>query len=598
MAGLEVCDRLCLTQAMEPKLLRQYDDLEFAVLMPWIDGETWFDIVYAKQPIDSTTSMQLAKNTAGVLAGLEAQDVAHCDIAGANVIVNAGTDAVGLIDVEDMYGTGLHLTEAFPAGTAGYQHLSLNQAQHGQWCAEGDRFSGAILLAEILTWHHPEIRTLSDSEYYFSPQELQNPSSLKYHLMHEALSDIDPELSDLFLSAWTSADLSACPPLTAWARGLQVDALPPRASGAKIAPTSKGHMFRSHVQLVPPVIEPLAPVSAGQSYEIRWSVVDGASRYELQEAKSSILAQAEIFEPIYKNQHTSFECSHSNPGDKFYRVRALNDHAEGSPWSEVGSIEIQKSARQAEKGTHVPTAPSQPTHTATPGNSAGGEFTLKIPGFTIATLQNTCVQRNEPYVISWSPVPNADRYEIFQAINDVEIPEEHKFKKMIETNHNAHRLVHTSPGRRFFKVRARNFQGQHSPWGEVLCIDVVDQKHPQDHNAAQVGTLVNIEWLPKEFSWHRDSIKNVIVGNLVWQSAPSIHRYRLEWNKARKNYKVSHERFFNTNEATCEFNPGEHLLRVCALDSNGKSISQWSHMLRVEVYYDNSSLRFKHSFIT
>lgn len=37
-------------------LLRQYPELEYAILMPWIEGSTWFDMVIQKTAIDQDSS--------------------------------------------------------------------------------------------------------------------------------------------------------------------------------------------------------------------------------------------------------------------------------------------------------------------------------------------------------------------------------------------------------------------------------------------------------------------------------------------------------------------------------------------------------------
>src|SRR5438093_1734747 len=41
--GLSTCNRICVTPSIAQETLRRYPDLEYAVLMPWIPGTSWFD---------------------------------------------------------------------------------------------------------------------------------------------------------------------------------------------------------------------------------------------------------------------------------------------------------------------------------------------------------------------------------------------------------------------------------------------------------------------------------------------------------------------------------------------------------------------------
>ncbi len=396
MAGLEVCNRLCLTHAMEPKLLRQYDDLEFAVLMPWIEGRTWFDIVFAKQAIDSDTSMQLAKRTAEVLAGWEAQDVAHCDVAGANIIVNTDTGAVSLIDVEDMYGTGLRLTDNFPAGTAGYQHLSLHQAEHGQWCAEGDRFSGAILLAEILTWRHPEIRALSNQEHYFSLEELQNAKSLKYRLMNRALSYISEDLSDLFMQVWTSEDLSECPSLVEWARRLKVGPRPPRVVVTNHEKVAKKRFVDVLTAIAAKPDSPEMPRSTGADD------VDKDGTIPLEVAVPQPSAQVPVQAP---------------------------------------TIEMPEP---------------------------------KVPEFRVGSSGVKQVQTSEKFTIEWTRIPGTEWYELQRTGYMAVPPKEHDYNLYVNPCvNNQYSTYYVTVGKRYYRVRAIDKQGDKSNWSSPLVIDVV-----------------------------------------------------------------------------------------------------------------------------
>ena len=45
MPGLEVCRRTVLTPRQHAPLLRRYPDLTYGVLMPWVEGPTWMQVL-------------------------------------------------------------------------------------------------------------------------------------------------------------------------------------------------------------------------------------------------------------------------------------------------------------------------------------------------------------------------------------------------------------------------------------------------------------------------------------------------------------------------------------------------------------------------
>lgn len=210
--GLEVCSRVCLHHGPHEDILAQHPDLEYAVLMPWITGTTWYDVVIGTKPLDRVGAMTFANAVAQVLAGLEEAGLAHCDISAANVIVNPVTERAHLIDVEDIYAPGFPPPAALPAGTDGYAHKT---ASGGLWRAEADRFAGAIMMCEMAAWHLPDIRRKADEEHYFASDEMHQDTP-RYRLMRDVLADLDPRLSELFEQAWFSDTLEDCPRLNIW----------------------------------------------------------------------------------------------------------------------------------------------------------------------------------------------------------------------------------------------------------------------------------------------------------------------------------------------------------------------------------------------
>lgn len=218
LPGFEICQNMQIfTKSSKLQLLNTYPEMEYAMLMPWIKGSTWFDIIAASFGISKQASKVIAKNTARILADLEMRGYAHCDVAGGNVVIDTSTSQVNFIDVDDMYGPGFLTPKSLPQGTDGYYHRTSRSNNYGQWCATGDRFSAAVLLAEMFTWHDPKIRRAADVEHFFDHKELQDTHCARYQLMLNVLKSASPEVADCFERAWCSDTLEACPSLKEWA---------------------------------------------------------------------------------------------------------------------------------------------------------------------------------------------------------------------------------------------------------------------------------------------------------------------------------------------------------------------------------------------
>jgi hypothetical protein len=217
LPGMVACRRMVLNRNDHNQLIEQYPELEYAVLMPWVGDTAWQGIILSDRLLSRDQSLSLAKYTAFVLATLESRGLAHCDIAGSNVLVYTDQLAIHLVDLEDIYGPELLAPSAFPAGTLGYQHPTIRKNPRGQWCAEGDRFSGAIMLAEMLGWHDSRILSAADDEHYFEQDEIQEKAdSDRYRLMLDVLASFSKDVAELFEKAWHSATLGDCPELGMW----------------------------------------------------------------------------------------------------------------------------------------------------------------------------------------------------------------------------------------------------------------------------------------------------------------------------------------------------------------------------------------------
>lgn len=221
LPGMRVCQQTVLTPEVYPTLLAQHEDLAYAMVMPWIDGDTWFDLLHNRHALTPDQCRALSDHAAWVLYALEINEMAHCDLSSGNVIIAPDLPQINLVDVEDMYSPWLPRPSMVSKGTAGYQHREA--ASNGQWGPLGDRFAGAVLLAEFLGWALPDIRESAWGESYFAPNELQQDCE-RYHLLFDALAAYEAGFEDAFEAAWFADALEACPPLRTWYDLL--DALP------------------------------------------------------------------------------------------------------------------------------------------------------------------------------------------------------------------------------------------------------------------------------------------------------------------------------------------------------------------------------------
>jgi Tol biopolymer transport system component len=232
LPGLTVCRRTVLTPTRHADLLRCEPDLTYAVLMPWIEGPTWVEVMLEKRPLTPQQALDLARAFAQVLVRMEEQGLAHCDLSGSNVLLPmlAGQRAdrrpqtayspsstVELVDVEGLYAPGLPRPEVLPSGSAGYAHRT---AREGLWGPTADRFAGAVLLAEMLGWGDETVREACYGETYFDPAEMPGQGGVnppRYRTLLSALArHYGQPVADLFERAWTSETLADCPTFGEW----------------------------------------------------------------------------------------------------------------------------------------------------------------------------------------------------------------------------------------------------------------------------------------------------------------------------------------------------------------------------------------------
>jgi len=215
LTGLRVCQRTALSALRHGDLLRQHPDLIYAVLMPWVEGPTWVDILLNERDLAPEQSLALTRCLAEILAGMEERGLSHCDLSGPNVILPmlVGGQGIELVDVEQLYGPGFERPQALPGGSPGYAHRT---APEGLWSPEADRFAGAVLLAEMLGWCDDRVREAAWGENYFDPSEMQQDCD-RLHILTGVLGERwGDDVARLFDWAWNSQVLADCMTFGEW----------------------------------------------------------------------------------------------------------------------------------------------------------------------------------------------------------------------------------------------------------------------------------------------------------------------------------------------------------------------------------------------
>lgn len=222
LPGLSVCKRHILTPEKNGGIIQAHTDLLYAVLMPWVHGPTWLDIIAAQRALTRRESLELATSLAQICSGMEQKGLAHCDLSAPNVLLpffsevnkHRNGSKIELVDVEQMYSPKLDRPDVLLAGSPGY--AAHRTVQSGLWSAYADRFAGAVILAEMLGWSDDRVIGRAWGESYFDQHEMQTACE-RYGLMKRSLEERwGTKIAELFVRAWESQDLSSCPTFGEW----------------------------------------------------------------------------------------------------------------------------------------------------------------------------------------------------------------------------------------------------------------------------------------------------------------------------------------------------------------------------------------------
>lgn len=212
LPGMEAASRRVILP--DDPIVADFHDLEFAVLIPWISGQTWFDMLAGaearKLAVDAGQAMWMSRKFLDVMSGLESRGLAHTDIAPGNVMLDRQRSAVELIDLEDMYFPNLQKPAVVNGGSPGYRH----RAGQDLWRAEGDRYAGAVLAAELLILGNRDLSPLVTSEGFFRANATVDDARHRYVRAADWLRQVAPEFATLFAASWNSNRLEACPRLS------------------------------------------------------------------------------------------------------------------------------------------------------------------------------------------------------------------------------------------------------------------------------------------------------------------------------------------------------------------------------------------------
>jgi hypothetical protein len=346
LPGLRACERTVLTPENHPDLLRREPDLTYAVLMPWIEGPTWFDILQEKRPLTPAQSLALASSLTRILTTLEQQGLAHCDLSAPNVLLPAlvnpqAASAVELVDVEQMYGLGLPRPESLSSGTAGYAPAHPTDAL---WSPNGDRFAGAILLTEMLGWCDENVRQAAWGESYFDPAEIQQDGE-RYRVLHRALeAHWGKPVADLFERAWRSETLADCPTFGEWQLALPKTVVSVQSSVISEQSSASSEQTNENLLTVESTAETCAFMQAARRMEDKHDLDSALKLYrqalELAQADPSLRSLAREIELTVQDVEKRVAAQASRPQP------AISPLPSGAPFGEDKGPRVREQPRR------------------------------------------------------------------------------------------------------------------------------------------------------------------------------------------------------------------------------------------------------------
>lgn len=225
LPGLRASNRRVITP--NDPAVRDYAELQYAILMPWIAGYTWSDLLLLAEQsgmwLDTHEAVRICMDFTKVLAALEQNGIAHTDVAPANVMIDRASCKVDLLDLEDLYFPGAPPPAFVNGGVEGYRPRSV-AAGETLWTPTADRYAGAILAAEILVLSHSDLAKQATAEGFFLSTEGSEPGDARYVMAKGYLKFFFPAFTAAFEKAWRAHSLADCPTLSDLSRAIAADA--------------------------------------------------------------------------------------------------------------------------------------------------------------------------------------------------------------------------------------------------------------------------------------------------------------------------------------------------------------------------------------
>jgi hypothetical protein len=209
LEGLDAAERRVVLP--DDVVVRRFPELEYALLMPWIEGETWAEVMLRIKDdgiaIPLGSAVHLCARFLKVVRTLEEAGTTHTDLAAGNVVVQIDPPRVQLLDLEDMYLPSSPPPAIARAGAPGYLH----PAKDSVFCREGDRYAAAVLAAEILILANADFVGMASDTGVFGTHAQGAGGPERYAEVKEWLHWLSPEFSAAFGQAWHSKSLLECP---------------------------------------------------------------------------------------------------------------------------------------------------------------------------------------------------------------------------------------------------------------------------------------------------------------------------------------------------------------------------------------------------
>ncbi len=216
LPGLAAANRRVVLESEPAALLNP--DLSYSILIPWLAGSTWFDLLNEARAgawkLDRGVAIELCQRFLTIVAGLEERGAAHTDISPGNVMIDRSVHEIALLDLEDMYLPGAVRPIDPSTGSPGYRHVSMAPGAN-LWHAAGDRYAAAVLAAEILILADADLSRLATEQGFFTDHHGTDVGRARYQLAEPWLHLIAPAFLEVFRRSWNEPKLESCPTLAA-----------------------------------------------------------------------------------------------------------------------------------------------------------------------------------------------------------------------------------------------------------------------------------------------------------------------------------------------------------------------------------------------